>query len=188
MELQQEKDLIARARRLDTEAVGRLYDEYFDEILGYIIRRTGDDQAGYDIAADVFMKAFRWLGSFQWKGILFRAYVYRIASNAIVDFYRNADKQHVVTLSDVEAQCSVQDEAPMVETQCIASLLNELKKIYSHVLVLRYWQDKSVRETAEIIGKSEWATKTIIHRALESARKLAPRYSLDESIFPRNSY
>ena len=59
MELQQEKDLIARARRLDTEAVGRLYDEYFDEILGYIIRRTGDDQAGYDIAADVFMKAFR---------------------------------------------------------------------------------------------------------------------------------
>lgn len=153
MTSQEEHALIEKARRFDTEAVGTLYDAHFDEIFRYVARRSGDDQNAYDITAEVFLKAFRKLSSFQLKKGGFRAYLYRIAHNAVIDFLR---KQPIQELPEYIAAVNEYKEVDrQMASTAIQKLISELNDVYGHVLILRFWQDKSVAETANIIGKSE---------------------------------
>ena len=75
MNLEQEKDLVERAKN-SSEAFGELYDMYYDRIFGYALRRSADIDSAKDITSEVFFKALKNIGKFQWQGVPFSYWLY----------------------------------------------------------------------------------------------------------------
>ena len=82
-----EKDLVERAKK-DSEAFGILYDTYLNQIYAFILKRVSNVELAEDIASLTFEKALRKLDTFKWQDVSFSAWLYRIATNNVVDYYR----------------------------------------------------------------------------------------------------
>src|SRR4051812_13174695 len=87
-----------REAQLNSASFVKLYDRYYAQIFGYIFRRVLDMERSKDICSETFMKAYVRLGSFRWKGIAFRAWLYRIATNEM----NMADRQKKYKTSSLD--------------------------------------------------------------------------------------
>ena len=95
-----EEALLASAAAFDETALGELYDRYESRIYSYIFRRTGDATLAEDLTAQVFLKMLEAIrGSKAWHSS-FSGWLYRIAHNAVIDYYRQRDRQQLVQLED----------------------------------------------------------------------------------------
>lgn len=81
--------LLIEQCRTDPAAFGQVFDIWYIPVFGYIMRRTADYDLSKDIAAETFLKAFLKINNFQWRGISLSAWLYRIATNELNQFYRN---------------------------------------------------------------------------------------------------
>ena len=88
MSPEQEQQLIRQCRE-DPAAFGRLFDEWYKPVFGYIMRRTGDYDLSKDIAAETFLKAFLKIHNFQYRCIRLSSWLYRIATNELNQYYRS---------------------------------------------------------------------------------------------------
>ena len=86
--MQGEEELIKRAQHRDQEAFAQLYEAYFDKIYRYIFLKIGSEMEAEDMTQQVFLKALESLSSFKWQGKPFSTWLYRIAHNQIVDYFR----------------------------------------------------------------------------------------------------
>jgi RNA polymerase sigma-70 factor (ECF subfamily) len=183
MELEQEKELVERAKR-DTQAFGELYEHYYTPIFGYVMRRTASIQIAQDITSEVFFKSLKNLRHFQWREVPFSAWLYRIAAHEIAN-HHNGNNRHFLPLSD-ELADSIIDPAPTAENELIEAetelarhkdflvLQSKIKMLpvkYQEVIALRFFEDKSLKEISEILGKREGTVKSLLHRGLEKLRK-----------------
>ena len=182
MDLEQEKNLVERAKN-DIEAFGQLYDTYYSQILGYVLKRTANIEFTQDITSEVFFKALNSLQKFQWRGVPFSAWLYRIANNEISNHFRKNGKRQ---LELDKISNSITYSEPSSESEVLAAE-NELKKYedflilheniarlparYQEVIVLRFFENKRIHEIAEILGKREGTVKSLLHRCLEKLRK-----------------
>jgi RNA polymerase sigma-70 factor (ECF subfamily) len=182
MDIEQEKQLIQIAGT-DKNAFGQLYDKYYPQIFGYILKRTASVQISQDITSDVFFKVMNNLHRFQWRNIPFSAWLFRIANNEIVNQYRNNGHRH--SFSEYIAN-SIDFSEPSAEQEILATeteleryqdflrlhrLLSDMDTKYQEVITLRFFEDKAVKEIGEILGKSEGTVKSLIHRALKKLKK-----------------
>jgi RNA polymerase sigma-70 factor (ECF subfamily) len=87
-QVQSEESLVRRAQKRDQEAFSQLYEQYFDKIYRYLILRIGNQMEAEDLTQQVFLKALKSINAFQWKGIPFSAWLYRIAHNLAVECLR----------------------------------------------------------------------------------------------------
>lgn len=173
MENLKDADLVARARKGDVAAFADLYRRHFDSIYRYLRLRVADDAAAEDLAATVFLRAYRTLGRYRERGHPYSAYLYQIARNAMVDEFRKAGRE--VGLDYAEGLASpgaapdddvVQQEERAVMQQALASLSPD----HQEVIRLRILLDLSTATAAEWMGKSEGAVRALLFRALESLR------------------
>jgi RNA polymerase sigma-70 factor (ECF subfamily) len=169
-----DETLVSAAQR-DTEAAGRLYDKYYREVVGYVYHCTLDRTATEDLASNVFLAAFRHLGRYRWRQIPFRAWLYRIATNEVRMYYR----RHKGTRSaDLQAQhegsAPSADEGPAAveEYRLLHQALQELRFKYRTVIVLRYFEDKTIAQIAEITGAREGTIKSQLHRGLARLQEI----------------
>ena len=88
MSLENEKDIIEKAKK-DPQAFAELFDYYFDKIFHYILYRTGNAETARDIAAEVFFKAQKNIKNFRFMGYPFSAWLYRMAGNEIISYFRH---------------------------------------------------------------------------------------------------
>ncbi len=89
MSPEQEQNLIKQCRD-NPAAFGQVFDLWYKPVFGYIMRRTADYDLSKDIAAETFLKAFLKINSFKWKGISISAWIYRIATNELNQYYRSS--------------------------------------------------------------------------------------------------
>lgn len=180
MDLTEEKILVNQAKK-DPEAFGRLFDYYYPQIYGYILKRTGNVAVAEDITSEAFFKALNKINSFKWRGISFSSWIYRIAINEMNSFYRKKKFKMVslehelqekgLELPDfqtpekdlIEAQDLLEKKEVFIQVQQIAS---ELGLKYQEVLTLRYFEKKKIGEIAEILGKKEGTVKSLLSRAV----------------------
>ena len=101
MEPEKERELVERARS-SPQAFSELYEHYMPLIYRYLLRRTGNAEAAEDLTATTFEKALRHLETFQWKQVSFSAWLCRIATNNLVDFYRREGRRRETSLQDPE--------------------------------------------------------------------------------------
>lgn len=177
---QTQRQLINKAINGDAKSFGKLYEEYVDAIYRYIYFRIGSKAEAEDFTDEVFVRAWEALPEFQPNASYsFSAWLYRIAHNLVVDSYR---QRSPVTFSQDELDKnrtrlpSVEEEAQVRhEAANLIKAVQKLSDVEQDVIVLRFVEGLSHREVAQVIGKSESASRVIQHRALAALRKILVR-------------
>ena len=172
--MQDEENLIRRAQQQDEEAFTQLYEEYFDKIYRYITLKIGNQTEAEDLTQQVFVKVLQSISSFRWKGIPFSAWLFRIAHNQVVDYFRK-EKKYVTTPLDeslrdgnIDPQLAVERKLD-IEQLILAT--KQLTKAQREVISLRFASELSITQVAKIMGKSEGAVKALQHSAIVALRK-----------------
>lgn len=169
-------ELIQRAQRGDTRAIGMIYETYLQPIYRYVAYRVGSDSDAEDLVMEIFVQMMRYLPRYEYTGAPFSAWLYRIASSQIAGYYRERKRNPApVDLTDNLREPGVLPEAHLMEEQersRVRSALRQLSTTEQDVLILRFVEKKSHREVAEIVDKSESAVKSIQHRGLVRLARL----------------
>ncbi len=173
--MQDEENLIRRAKQGDQQAFTQLYEEHFDRIYRYVTLRIGDKTEAEDMTQQVFLNALRSISSFKWKGIPFAAWLFRIAHNQVVDYLRKKKKQ-VATLLDDESVDSGDDNPQLtvernLDIEQVLLATTRLTEAQREVISLRFASELPIAEVAKIMGKSEGAIKALQHSAIVALRK-----------------
>jgi RNA polymerase sigma-70 factor (ECF subfamily) len=166
-----EKDADERLRieaaQRDPRRFADLYEEHFDRVYAFVARRVRDRDEAEDLTADVFHQAFAGLPRFEWRGVPFAAWLYRIAANAIVDRAKRTARDRDVPAPDEPAAAGLDD----IEEQArLFRLVDRLPADQRRVIVLRFAEEKPIRAIAHELGRSEGAVKQLQFRALQNLR------------------
>ena len=173
----EERRLIEAAQR-DPARFADLYEKYFEPVYAYVVRRVRSRQEAEDLTAELFHKALRSLPRFKWTGAPFASWLFRIASNMIADrAKREAREQRVEVDEDsaTSAASRLQSSVEEVERRArLFRLVGELNHDQRQVVMMRFAEEKSIREIAQTLGRSEGAIKQLQFRGLTNLRaKLA---------------
>lgn len=172
--MRDEKGLVERAKHGDPEAFAQLYEEYVDKIYRYISLRIGNQAEAEDLTQQVFLKALESISSYQFRGIPFTSWLFRIAHNQVIDYLRKAARIKNIPL-DVSLTSSESDVAREVEEEFeaeqVKKAIGELTQLQQEVISLRFAGELSTAEVAKLMGKSEGAIKALQHSALVALRK-----------------
>ncbi len=182
MEPERERDLVERART-SPDAFSELYEHYMPLIYRYLLRRTGSVDVAEDLTATSFEKALRNLEKFQWKNVSFSAWLYRIATNTLVDHYRREGRHRDTSLQDLEGVLRSPMGAGEEETERVALLMDLVRKLpqsYQHVLALKFYQDLDNDEMCQVLGVSKKTLAMKVYRSLKALRRLAAESGLLE--------
>ena len=161
---------IAALAAHDPDAWQRLFDEYYRKMYRFAYVRTGDTTAAEDIAAEVFVAAAKGIASYKPTGAPFASWLYRIARNLTADHLERLRRRPAVPLDSVELASSAWD-AGIDDATDIARALTHLTKEQQEVIVLRFFNDCSLQDAADAMGKNVGAIKVLQHRALGALRR-----------------
>jgi len=151
-----------------------LYDRYYEPIFRFIFRRTANESLAGDICSQVFLKAMQKLTGYQFKGVPFSAWLYRIASNEIAQHFRNEQKNRVVSIEDHNLSDIADElEHPNNESlqQAMITALNDLKPDDVTLIEMRFFEQRPFKEIAEILEITESNAKVKTYRILEKMKK-----------------
>ncbi|MGH9498108.1 MAG: RNA polymerase sigma factor [Terriglobales bacterium] len=166
---QTEERLLVEAAQKDPARFADLYEIHFERVYAFIARRVGDRDAAEDLTSDVFHKALANLTRFEWRGVPFGAWLLRIAVNAIVDRSKRHGRELAV---DDPPELSTQPGLQQVDDRArLFRLVDQLPEDQRQVVVLRFAEQKSIREIALHLGRSEGAVKQLQFRGLENLRR-----------------
>ncbi|SFE41431.1 RNA polymerase sigma-70 factor, ECF subfamily [Thermoflexibacter ruber] len=175
-EIQEEHDIIKKAIE-HPEVFGFLYEKYYKQIFLFILRRIDDKATTADLASQVFLKAMLNLPKYKFQGLPFSAWLYRIATNQVNEFYRGSHFQRVVSVED-EQISNVFKEAAVPDkdkAELISKLLEELDEDEVQLLELRFFEDRPFKEVAFILDITENNAKVRTYRIIEKLKKIAKR-------------
>ncbi len=164
--------LVDRAKGGDPQAFGLLYDRFQPEILRYLTYRTRDAETAEDLTQQVFLKAWQAIPRFEQRGVPFKAWLYRMAHNQMVDHFRT----HKATseLGDFDMPDGADQESALLAVEMNEALqraLGRLSEDHRQVLVLRFLMEKSAREIGEVMGRKEVTVRGLQMRALQALRR-----------------
>ena len=168
-----ERHLIEAAQR-DPRCFAELYEINFERVYAFIARRVGDRDQAQDLTADVFHKALKNLGRFEWRGVPFAAWLFRIAANAIANRGKRAAQFEAMKLDDI-AEHEHSDPGDLEEIENRARLFKMVDKLPAdqrRVITMRFAQQKNIAEIAKEIRRSEGAVKQLQFRGLQNLRTL----------------
>ena len=180
-----ETELLRRALHGDKQAFGSLYELYLDPIYRYIYYRVGDHTEAEDLTEMVFLKAWEQLPRTR-KGAEvrnFRAWVYRIAHNLVVDRHRT--RKPITSLDQHnEAQAPAASPETLAEhseqSDTLQAAIMQLEPDLQQVIILRFVNQLSHAETGRILGKQEGHVRVLQYRALQKLREILKKDYGDE--------
>lgn len=170
-------EILTRAKQLDSAALTEIHDRYYPEIYRYVHYRLNDEQVCEDISAEVFLRLLEALHRKRGPVQNLRGWLFGTASNLVNDHLR-AYYARKVDMQDVGDSNIVDDiypeqtyEEDWVQKQVLQAL-RELTPEQQHVLALRFSEERSLDETASLMGKSVTAVKGLQFRAIASLKRL----------------
>ena len=174
--MQNEVSLIRRAQERDQVALTQLYEENFDRIYRYIVLKIGDRTEAEDMTQQVFLNALKFISSYKFKGMPFSSWLYRIAHNQVVDYFRKKSKRLTVPLDEsLPLPAAGGDPGVLVEKKMeineVVIATRKLTAAQQEVISLRFASELSITEVAGVMGKSEGAVKALQHSAIVALRK-----------------
>jgi RNA polymerase sigma-70 factor, ECF subfamily len=171
-----ERALIEAAQR-DRGRFSELYEANFERVYAYVVRRVRDRDEAQDLTADVFHLALKSLPRFEWRGVPFAAWLFRIAANEIADRSRSVAKRRAHESQNADVDSSTDDRvgvaAGVEEAERrgrLFKLVERLPRDQSRVIAMRFAEDKSIREIAAALGRSEGSIKQLQFRGLQNLR------------------
>lgn len=168
-ELAQERLLVEAAQR-DPVRFADLYQKSFPLVYAYVARRVGDRATAEDLTSEVFQKALEYLPRFTWRGVPFAAWLLRIATNLIADRAKQAAREDELADDEDATQISHISLEEVEERARLFQLVDQLPTDQRRVIALRFAEEKSIREIAEELGRTEGAVKQLQFRGLQTLR------------------
>jgi len=165
---QADERLLVEAAQKDPARFGELYEVHFELVYAFIARRVGDRDVAEDLTSEVFHKALKSLQKFEWRGVPFAAWLLKIAANAIADRAQRSGRE-----LSFEEPPEIGTKPRLEQAQDLARLfrlVEELPEDQRRVVVMRFAEERSTREVAQQLGRSEGAVKQLQLRALENLR------------------
>ncbi|MCF7918075.1 RNA polymerase sigma factor [Candidatus Gracilibacteria bacterium] len=173
--------LVDRAKTGDEGSFEKIFEMFFDKIFRYVSFRVAEEESE-DIVSDVFLKVVESLHSYHARPkVGFNAWIFRIAHNTLIDFYRR--KKDFLGLEDEDSEdffIQIPDENPLphemvnqiLTNKRLYEILKKLPPLQREILELKYLEDMSNSEISEITGKNEGNIRVIQLRALREIRKM----------------
>ena len=171
-DLGQNDRLLIEAAQQDPARFAELYEKNFERVYAYVVRRVHDRTETEDLTSEVFHHALANLQRFEWRGIPFAAWLFRIAANLISDRWQRKSREDVANEPEqMESLPSAKAEFEEVERRAtLFRLVDTLSAEQRRVVVLRFVEQKSIKEVAREIRKTEGAVKQLQFRALGTLR------------------
>jgi RNA polymerase sigma-70 factor (ECF subfamily) len=165
-------DLLSKGNKA---AAGILYDRYYRKIYGYFIRMTRDPEVARDLTQNVFLKVIRY--NHNWKGDkVFQFWLFRIARNVLVDYYRGEKKffdlRDDSELAGYDYQASVQADTTRESCEMLFDAMSRLPAGYRELIELNRFQGFSYKEIADIISSNENAVRVKMCRAIQKLKEI----------------
>jgi RNA polymerase sigma-70 factor (ECF subfamily) len=163
-----------RAAQKDPKAFEPLYKRYYERITQYVYHRVESKELAFDITANTFYNALNKLSSYRSKGVPFSAWLYRIAFNEIQQHYRSTKKEAVLNVSNKgvsEIVETLQENSFPINDEQLFNAIAQLKEDEIELINMRFFEDRSFKEIAEILDIGESAGKMKLYRILEKIKK-----------------
>ena len=165
-----EERLLVEAAQRDPSRFAELYERHFERVYAYLAHRLRDRDAAEDLTAEVFHRALAGLPRYEWRGAPFGAWLIRIAANLVADRLDRASREFTTdALPDRAADPDV-DLADVERAARLFRLVDTLPADQRRVIVERYVEERSIREIAARLERSEGAVKQLQLRALQTLR------------------
>lgn len=170
-----DRNLVERAQGGDVNAVGELYDRHHASIFRYVWSQVNDKHLAEDLTGEIFTRMVINLSSYQGETASFRAWLYRIARNLVIDHYRKERGREPLPLYEAEQIGSGRgNPGPVIEQQITAERLHaalaNIDPVQKEVVTLRFLAGLSLKEVASALNKSVASVKALQHRGLKSLR------------------
>ena len=163
--------LLVEAAQKDPRRFADLYEVNFERVYAYVSRRVRDRADVEDVTAEVFQQALATLGKFEWRGVPFSAWLYRIAANTIADRWQRASREQGRRDADDPADPQAQIDAAAIERRAqLYRLVNTLPAEQRCVIEMRFAEEKSIREIAAEMRRTQGAIKQLQFRAIRNLR------------------
>lgn len=177
-----ETELLAAAMNFDEGALGELYDRYEAKIYSYIYRRTGEPALAEDLTAQVFLKMLEAIRkNTAWQSS-FSGWLYRIAHNLVIDYYRRRDRQQQVSIDDMvipsDGDSPLRFAELRLDAERLRSAIRSLTDEQAEVLSLRFFEGYSINEVATMMEKTDGAIKALQYRAVATLRHILEKEHL----------
>ncbi len=165
--------LLVEAAQKDPAKFGELYELHFARVYAFVVRRVANRDVAEDLTSEVFHKALANLPGYQWRGVPFGAWLLRIAANAVVDRAKQAAREVRVEGADDPPDVAAVPDAELEaieQASRLFGLVEELPAEQRAVILQRFVDQRSIREIATRLGKTEGAVKQLQFRALQHLR------------------
>jgi RNA polymerase sigma-70 factor (ECF subfamily) len=172
--LQQELDWITSAKQ-DPECFGPLYKKYHEQIFRYIYQRMDDQELAFDVTSQVFIKAMNNLHKYEYRGVPFSSWLYRIAKSELYQAFRDRKARKTVNVESMHLFEMIEDfeeDDSSENKKRLLKCLTLLKANDLQLIELRYFERRSYREIGDILEITENNAKVKAFRALERLKKL----------------
>ncbi len=164
--------LIRKAAGGDAEAFGEIYSLYLDRIYRYVFYQVRDKMTAEDITEEVFIRAWRAIGSCRGKEQTFSSWLYRIAHNYVIDTFRRQRKDLSIDMETVAELSSPKVEAEAeLEWRELLNGIDCLPQNQKQVIILKFIEGLDNREIGQVMGKNQGAIRILQMRALAKLRE-----------------
>ncbi len=159
--------LLVEAAQRDPRRFAELYELHFHRVYAYVFRRVERREEAEDLTSAVFHHALAKIRDYEWRGLPFSAWLFRIAANAITDRWKKTSREGNEPVPD-----DLEDGSATDIEQCAAlsQLVQDLPADQRRVIELRFAEQKSIREIAQELRRTEGAIKQLQFRALKKLR------------------
>jgi len=171
-----QEQIIKECQKGNLDEFTELYEQYFKKIYRFIYYKTHHQQTAEDLTSQVFIKTLENIGRFNPRQGLFSSWLYRIARNKVIDYYRTKKKEFDITsFWDLKSGEKIDVDLENKEKlEQVRQYLDKLKPEQKEIIVMRIWNSLSYQEIAEILNKNEANCKMIFSRTMRKLREEIP--------------
>ncbi len=174
-----EQQALIKKAKLDKNDFGKIYEYYYQKVLDFVKKRVSNQHIAEDLTGDIFEKIFKNFGNFQWQGISLSAWIFRIARNSVIDFYRKNNKNKGnVSVDELKDKLVAPDstiETGMLEDEMQVRLYNSIREFNDeeqYLIYFKFFAEMSNKEIADQAGMSETNVGTKLHRIRKKLKRI----------------
>ena len=171
-QLNSEQEIIEAAKK-DLNHFEKLYSKYHDQIFRYVYQRMDDKDTAHDVTSQVFLKSMNSLNKFKYKGVPFSAWLFRIASNEVVQFYKDKKMERTVQVQTdhIEELIDNSSELRREQLNLVIEEIAELPANELELIELRYFEKRPFKEISQILNITESNAKVKVHRIVAKLKQ-----------------
>lgn len=172
--LNQELEWIQLAKS-DPKHFSLLYEKYNEQIFRYIYQRMDDKTLAFDVTSQVFLKALKNIHKFEYRGVPFGSWLYRIAKSELNQAFRNRKAKRAINIDDTHIATFMEvfekEENDRNRKKLVKSI-SKLKESDIQLIEMRYFEERPYKEIGEILDLTENNAKVKTFRALDKLRSI----------------